>query len=598
MVLLTWAIETISLTKKFKQHTAVKEVSLTIPKGEIFGLLGPDGAGKTTLVQMLCGVLHPSSGQGRVAGLDVVMEDQHLRGKIGYMSEGFSLYGSLSVEENIDFFADMYQVPVKEREMRKERLLKASRLKAFTNRRADNLSGGMKKKLALCCTLVYHPEIIFLDEPTTGVDPVSRRDFWNILHEYVSEGTSVFVCTPYMDEAERFNRVGLMYQGEMITMNTPYQIKRESSQLLEKKTINLEDAFIYYIEKKLGHGHQEDILKKEKKTINIGSKSQQIGVSHEEIAEGQIALQAKDLTKTFGSFTAVNHIDLTVQKGEIFGFLGPNGSGKSTVIRMMCGLLPATAGEMYIAGVNVNKSVHKIKRRIGYMSQKFSLYNDLTVEENIRFFAGAYGLTKKKYLERKEWILEMADLKGREKILTSDLSGGWKQRLALGCAIIHQPEILFLDEPTSGVDPIARRQFWTLINHLAAEGVTVFITTHYMDEAEHCDRIGFIYLSNLISVGSPFKLKKDLFQQGSLLEVECMNPFEAQNFLAELEIEVTIFGNGLHIMPSKLSFQKIIGILREKGFQILRYAEVPVTMEDVFVKLVENELKKGAEIPT
>ncbi|MCF6093439.1 ATP-binding cassette domain-containing protein [Microaerobacter geothermalis] len=584
---MTWAIETKSLTKTFKQHTAVKEVSLTVPKGEIFGLLGPDGAGKTTLTQMLCSVLLPTSGEGRVAGLDVVKEAEKLRGKIGYMSEGFSLYGTLSVEENINFFADMYQVPVKEREKRKERLLKASRLEAFTTRRADNLSGGMKKKLALCCTLVYHPEIIFLDEPTTGVDPVSRRDFWNILHDYVSEGTSVFVCTPYMDEAERFNRVALMYQGEIITMDSPYQIKRRVSQLLGKEIVNLEEAFIYHIEEKLGKGHQEDVFI---------SKIQPIDVSQGEIPKEEIAVQVKDLTKTFGSFTAVNHINLTVKKGEIFGFLGPNGSGKSTAIRMMCGLLPATSGEMYIAGVDVKKSAHNIKRKIGYMSQKFSLYKDLTVEENIRFYAGAYGLTKNDYLERKEWILEMADLKGKEKIMTSDLSGGWKQRLALGCATIHEPEILFLDEPTSGVDPIARRQFWTLINHLAAEGVTIFITTHYMDEAEHCDRIGFIYLSNLIAVGSPIQLKKDLFQ-GNLLEVECNRPFEAQNFLVEMGIDAAIFGNGLHIMPSKMPFQKIIEMLKEKGFQLIRQAEVPVSMEDVFVKLVENELKKREGIP-
>ncbi|MGG5253400.1 ATP-binding cassette domain-containing protein [Neobacillus sp. SM06] len=588
---MTLAIKTGLLTKKYKQNLAVQNVTISIQKGEIFGLLGPDGAGKTTLTKMLCSVLLPTSGTGTVAGHDIVRDNQQLRGKIGYMSEGFSLYGSLSVDENIEFFADMYQVSAADREIRKKKLLAASRLDAFTSRKADHLSGGMKKKLALCCTLIYQPEIIFLDEPTTGVDPLSRRDFWNILHDYVTDGTTVFVCTPYMDEAERFHRVALMHEGEVIAVDTPYQIKQEVAHKLKKQSVTLEEAFIFHIEQKLVRKQEKEIQKVEaegdqKEKMVLLKNRPKIRVPHEEIA-----VEVNDLTRTFGSFTAVNHINFSVQKGEIFGFLGPNGSGKSTTIRMMCGLLPVSAGNMHIAGVDVRRSARLVKKKIGYMSQKFSLYNDLTVEENIRFFAGAYGLNKKEFENRKAWILEMSDLVGKERLLTSDLSGGWKQRLALGCATIHQPEILFLDEPTSGVDPIARRQFWNLINHLAAEGVTVFVTTHYMDEAEHCDRIGFIFNSNLIAIGSPEQLKDELFA-GYLLELECDWPFAAQKWLSDKGVEASVFGNGLHVFPTGMSFVEVVELVTNEGFHIRRQSEIPVSMEDVFVKLVEKQLKR------
>lgn len=552
-------IDTRGLTKKFKSVTAVNELDLNVKKGEIFGLVGPDGAGKTTTIQMLCGILHPTAGTAKVAGVDTVNYAEDLGGKIGYMSEGFSLYGTLSVGENIDFFADLYQVPKEERELKKEKLLRFSRLSYFIDRPAEKLSGGMKKKLALCCTLMYSPEILFLDEPTTGVDPVSRREFWKLIYDFIADGVTVFVCTPYMDEAERCDRVALMHQGRILKCDTPQHLKEgiawkllsikakpirrafdilvlenyqvdifgeylhmkvndvrkeaeRGQALLDSSGIevqnikeimpSLEDIFISSIAK--GQNTRATMRMNWSLPVNLTQNIEGHGFQ-----QSQYSVEVEELTKTFGSFTAVDQISLKVNRGEIFGFLGPNGSGKSTTIRMLCGLLPPTSGKARVAGLDIFKQSRELRSKIGYMSQKFSLYDDLTAEENINFFAGVYGLYGNVLKESKDWVLEMAGLTGKEKTITRDLSGGWKQRLALGCSILHQPEILFLDEPTSGVDPIARREFWDLIYQLSEQGVTVFVTTHYMDEAEHCHTLALIHYGNIIAIGAPSRLKEE-----------------------------------------------------------------------------------------
>ncbi len=620
---------------------AVRGLTLTVWPGEIFGLVGPDGAGKTTTIQMLCGILTPTAGEAKVAGVDVVRHADALGGKIGYMSEGFTLYGALTVEENLDFFAELYRVPPAVAQERKERLLRFARLEEARHRRAEHLSGGMKKKLALACTLIHEPQVLFLDEPTTGVDPVSRQDFWKLLYEFLAEGITIFVTTPYMDEAERCHRVALMRRGEIVAMDRPEVLKQmvpgiamdiiarpqvravahlrdmpdvtqvqvfgerlhilvrdglsaaeEIPRRLERKGVtvaqvevtqpSLEDVFIAAIEDLRA---AED---RKRPPIPLPEVEAQI------VAEGEegIAVRVDRLTKRFGHIVAVDNVSFTVRKGEIFGFLGPNGSGKTTTIRMLCGLLPPTSGRATVAGFDVVRERSRMKPYIGYMSQKFSLYQDLTVEENIRFYGDVYDLPPQRFVERRRWVLEMAGLVGKEHLLTRDLSGGWKQRLALGCAILHEPQVLFLDEPTSGVDPVSRRDFWDLIFALAAQGVTVFVTTHYMDEAEHCHRLGLIYRGRLIALGSPRELRANM-KLGSLLEVPVRNPLAA---LSPLEghpeiIQTSIFGDKLHVLvwDTNIGQEVVERTLHPLGLLNGAIQAVPISLEDLFMLFIEME---------
>ncbi len=630
--------------KKAKKVEAVRGVDLEVRRGQIFGLVGPDGAGKTTTIQMLCGILTPSGGEVQVAGVDVVHDSEGLGGKVGYMSEGFTLYGSLSVEENIDFFAELYRVPPDVAAERKERLLRFARLEEARGRRAEHLSGGMKKKLALACNLIHQPEVLFLDEPTTGVDPVSRQEFWKLLYEFLAEGITIFVSTPYMDEAERCHMVGLLRRGKLIAYDTPGALKRSLQgvavdlvarpqmqavarlrempgvsqvqvfgerlhlllrdgsarikalrkeltasgvEVLEMETTSpsLEDVFIAALEAQREApasarppGEMEVILAGPERTGEVG--------------EDDIAVRAEGLTKRFGSVTAVDNVSFHVRRGEIFGFLGPNGSGKTTTIRMLCGLLEPTAGRATVAGFDIKRQRSAMKPRIGYMSQRFSLYNDLTVEENIRFYGDVYDLPPSRLEERKRWVLEMAGLAGKEHLLARDLSGGWKQRLALGCAVLHDPEILFLDEPTSGVDPVSRREFWDLIFTLSLQGVTVFITTHYMDEAEHCHTLGLLHQGRLIARGSPARLRSEM-KLGSLLEVPVRDPLAALVPLEEVAgiIQTSIFGDKLHVLvwDAKSGKRAVEEALRPHDLLSGPVQSVSISLEDLFMLFIEME---------
>ena len=639
-----------NLTKTYgrgaKAVAAVRGIDIEVGRGEIFGLVGPDGVGKTTTIQMLCGILKPSSGTASVAGVDVVKEPNKLGGKIGYMSEGFTLYGSLSVRENLDFFADLYKVPPKEREQRIEELLRFTRLDLAAERRAEHLSGGMKKKLALACSLTYSPEILFLDEPTTGVDPVSRRDFWLLLHDFLKQGITIFVSTPYMDEAERFHRVAFIHKGEIIACDTPENLKnslpgamldllaepqREALASLRthsatshvqvfgerlhlllsntkqdfpalqkdlseqgitfsdvrRTTPSLEDVFVVTLEGRKP-SPRRIIPETSNRTVEMASAKQ-----------NQPAVSVSALTKRFGEFTAVNNISLEVGEGEIFGFLGPNGSGKTTTIRMLCGLLSPTSGSGTVAGWDILHQQERIKPEVGYMSQKFSLYNDLTVEENLDFYAGVYGLSNSRLEIRKRWALEMAGLIGRERALTRNLSGGWKQRLALGCAILHEPRVLFLDEPTSGVDPISRRAFWDLIDNLSERGVTVFVTTHYMDEAEHCHTLGLIYNGKLIAHGSPTGLRANV-QGGQMLEVASPQPIRALQALQGLEgvLSAGLYGDRVHVLVEDVARtgQNIQSALASKGHPARSIQPIPFSLEDLFVIFIEREENRNHHV--
>ncbi len=491
------AISVSNLTKRFEKLTAVDNLSLKIPSGELFGLVGSDGAGKTTTLRILTGVLDATSGEASVLGSPCGNLDP-VRSRLGYMSQRFGLYPDLTVMENIRFHADIFGVPKAEWGARADRLLAMSGLAAFTKRRAGALSGGMKQKLGLCCALIHTPTVLFLDEPTNGVDPVSRRDFWKILDALLDDGVTIVVATAYLDEAERCHRLGLLHQGRLLACDSPENLKKLAAREIPDPT--LEDVFITV----MGEGSDSAVKRRTPPDMHSAA----------------TAVNLEKLTRRFGSFVAVNAISLQVPQGEIFGFLGPNGAGKSTTIRMMCGILEPSDGNGQVAGFDIAGQAELIKENIGYMSQKFSLYEDLTVEENIAFYGGIYRLPPKELSRRADWVIEMAGLSERRRSKAGELSAGWRQRLALGCALLHKPQIIFLDEPTSGVDPLNRRRFWQLIHNLAADGVTVFVTTHYMDEAEYCDRLAMIYRGELVAVGTPLALKQQRAVDGLLPSLE------------------------------------------------------------------------------
>lgn len=637
------AIEARHLTKRFGELTAVSGLSLKVYPGEIFGLVGPDGAGKTTTLRMLATIMDPSGGSASIAGHDVAEHAGEVKDHLAYMSQRFSLYPDLTVMENIAFYADLYGVPKKGRSQRIDELLDFSHMRPFKKRRAAALSGGMKQKLQLVCALIHTPKVLLLDEPTNGVDPVSRRDFWRILYQLLKKDVAILVTTAYLDEAERCSRVGLLNQGALLATGTPAEVKA----LMEGEIVAVksDDAWkiTQVIRKHLScrsvnvFGDTVHVVCGDVATVTERSRELigKAGLSYESIrvtpptledvfvsvlgddrnaqpegpeekgsagrppagamTDGPWAVSVSDLTRRFGQFTAVNALSFDVPKGEIFGFLGPNGAGKSTTIRMLCGLLEPTEGHGRVAGFDIRKEPESIKRNIGYMSQKFSLYEDLTVEENIRFYGGIYGLKGERMETRKRWAVEMAELAGHEKSLTAILSGGIKQRLALACALLHEPPIIFLDEPTSGVDPISRRRFWELIYDMAEQGITVFVTTHYMEEAEYCDRVALIYGGNMIAMGTPLELKTQKMHD-TILELTCHAPQEVAEELSALPQvrDAALFGAGLHLVvdDGPRAAAAINERLNARNIPILRIEQVTPSMEDVFISLIEEVDRK------
>ncbi|MFH1087331.1 MAG: ATP-binding cassette domain-containing protein, partial [Chloroflexota bacterium] len=631
------AIEARGLRKTYGGVVAVCGLDFAVERGEMFGLVGADGAGKTTAIRLLCALLLPSAGEASVLGLDTVRQAADIRSRIGYMSEGFNLYPTLTVEENLDFFARLRGLPGQVSEPRKKELLGFCRLEPFRKRQAEHLSGGMQKKLALACSLIHEPEVIFLDEPTTGVDPISRRDFWGIISRFLTRGITVLVSTPYLDEAERFNRVALMHRGGIIACDSPGNLKAglgndvleirasplrkaaavlgrlalpapphlfgdaihltvddapqrqaEIRELLEREKVEVED--VRQIAPCL-----EDVFVRRLARLEVGSGGAVVRSGPaRSVADSarllEAAVQVSELTRRFGDFTAVDGVSFEVKRGEIFGLLGPNGSGKTTTIRMMTGLLVPTSGQARVLGVDMAKEAHSALHWMGYMSQKFSLFPDLTVGESINFYGGLYGLSGPRLREKKEWVLEMAGLGGKEKALARELAGGWKQRLVLGCTIMHGPEVVFLDEPTAGVDPLSRRSLWELIQELAADGATIFITTHYMDEAEHCHRLGLMYQGKLIAIGSPLQLKTEQVK-GKLLEVV------SSDYARTLELlssetgyhQVSLFGSTVHVVvdEAETALPEIKHLLDTGNVTVQSIKSIPFTMEDVFISLVE-----------
>lgn len=614
-----------ALSRSFGDLRAVKGVTLEVRKGEIYGLIGPDGAGKTTLLRMLTGILTPDGGESFICGYSSTREQAEIKDRLAYMSQKFGLYQDLTVYENIRLYADLYGVDIKNREEVIDSLLDFSYMRPFRNRRAGNLSGGMKQKLQLICALIHKPEVLILDEPTNGVDPVSRRDFWRILYKLSADGVTILVSTAYLDEAERCSRIGLMNAGEIIAEGTPHSVIESSGIKITSVRTSDNKANLRTVKELFPNGRIHRFG--EKIRINTDDESAS-GRIKEKLPEAEISadkpvledifmslqktdghtrdllslvteglgrksgssVTASQLTKKFGDFTAVNSIDMDVKYGEIYGFLGPNGAGKSTTIRMLCGLLAPSSGKGSVAGFDVGSQPEMIKENIGYMSQKFSLYEDLKIYENIDFYGGVYGLSGKKLSARRDWALELSGLTERKNEMTSNLAGGWRQRLALACAILHSPSIVFLDEPTSGADPASRRLFWEIIANLASGGVTVFVSTHYMEEAEYCDRLAMIFRGNMIAQGTPLELKKNSMKE-SIINIRVDEPqryIEKLSALPDID-NIALFGAGMHARTLKPeeTIGLINGFFTSEGVKAGIETVLP-SMEDVFVSLIDT----------
>ncbi len=537
---------------------ALDDVSFSIGKGAVTGLIGPDGAGKTTLIRLAAGLFTPKKGSIRVLGIDVNSSPQAVQSRVGYMPQKFGLYEDLTVQENLDLYADLHGITPETRTERYPQLMQMTDLGRFTGRLAGRLSGGMKQKLGLACTLVGTPELLLLDEPTVGVDPLSRRELWEIVYRLVREqGITVLLSTSYLDEAERCDKTVLLFRGKVLAAGSPSQISSiaggksfridtpaplkprqlqarlagaegivdtvlegnrvrivtSGNEVFERPvfeglTVNpvaprFEDGFMTLLRRTDGQGI--DVPRPP-----LQSSAQfpiQFPAGPEPGKEKEVIVAVHDLFKRFGNFTAVENVSFQVRKGEIFGLLGPNGAGKSTTFRMLCGLLPASSGKLSVAGVDLRLARASARQRIGYVAQKFSLYGQLTVMENLEFFAGAYGLRRSRKRERIDWALAQFGLQPRIGSASSELPGGYKQRLAMACALMHEPDILFLDEPTSGVDPLARREFWSRINALADQGVTIIVTTHFLEEAEYCDQMAILVEGRILASGTPLSIR-------------------------------------------------------------------------------------------
>ncbi|TAU32714.1 ABC transporter ATP-binding protein [Rhizobium ruizarguesonis] len=533
------------VTKRFgAAPAALDAVSGVIGGGAITGLVGPDGAGKTTLIRLMTGLMLPDTGTMEVLGFDTRKNAAGIQAAIGYMPQRFGLYEDLSVQENLDLYADLRGLPKSERAGAFDELLTFTDLKRFTGRLAGKLSGGMKQKLGLACALLKKPRLLLLDEPGVGVDPISRRDLWKMVENLTKEGIGVLWSTAYLDEAEACDHVLLLNQGKLLFSGKPMEMtERVKDRVFRVSGVTGRRRQVL-AELMQADGVIDGVIQGEAiRLVTAKDKKPDIGKAGDgatlapapprfedafidmlgggpggrsRLAEAQQPLkgendrpviEAKGLTKRFGDFTAADNISFDIRRGEIFGLLGPNGAGKSTTFKMLCGLLKPTGGEGRVAGFDLRRDAAEARNQLGYMAQKFSLYGDLTVMQNLEFFSGVYGLGGKHRRERIDLMASIFDFGRHISQPAKDLPLGLKQRLALACAVMHEPRALFLDEPTSGVDPITRREFWTHINALVEKGVTVLVTTHFMDEAEYCDRISLIYRGRSIALGSPDELK-------------------------------------------------------------------------------------------
>ena len=540
--------------KSFRRETgeavlALDNISFSLDQGTLAAIVGPDGAGKTTLLRLMAGLMKSDRGSVRVLGIDAAKDPQSIQSRIAYMPQRFGLYDDLSVRENLDLYADLHAVTAEQRSMQYTRLMEMTGLDSFQKRLAGRLSGGMKQKLGLACSLVGSPELLLLDEPTVGVDPLSRRELWEIIRKLVQQGLTVLLSSSYLDEAEACEQVLVLNEGKKLAEGPPSELsclalgrtflaqppagmKARDFQARLLDQANVVDAVPEGGQVRLvmqgdsgraeprvigGAVAQPTPARFEDGFMVLMQQAQGGKPAHAEARPPQdsasggprddVAVEVHDLERRFKKFVAVDHVSFSVKRGEIFGLLGPNGAGKTTTFRMLCGLLPASGGSLTIAGIDVRKKSVSARQHLGYVAQRFSLYGQLTVGENLDFFARAYGLGGDKKQERIAWGLSQFNLEPFVQLPSAQLPGGFKQRLAMAAALLHRPEILFLDEPTSGADPFARREFWQRITALASSGVTVIVTTHFMAEAEYCDRAAILDNGKVLAQGTPAELR-------------------------------------------------------------------------------------------
>jgi len=678
-------IQVNNLYHRYGKLVAVQGLNFTVGLGEIFGLIGPDGAGKTSTFHILAGVMAATSGTVQVLG----KPPRDARLAIGYVTQQMSLYLDLSVEENLRYSAGLRRVPRLDFLQRRSHYLNLMGLEDFHDRLAGQLSGGMKQKLALCCALISEPQVLLLDEPTTGVDPISRREFWDILATVASQGVTIVVATPYLDEAERCHRIALMSTGTIQEIGTLTQLRQhlglhrlevrlknsaqgigviiaaeqalisklqlrsistlgedsvstlredlvstqnqaqsvivdvqtfgdrldvlvkdellgreQVSQILSSKKIaiaemqateaTLENVFVNHLR---ATGKEPEFIPFPRDSSpNLNRTPKPIGAEVNNLTginsqlDPRVAIEAQSLRKVFGDFVAVKQIDLTIHYGEVYGLLGANGAGKTTMIKMLCGLLEASRGRISLAGQRHNLRSSEVRQKLGYMSQRFTLYDDLTIQQNLEFYCGVYQVPRSQRPQKINWVLTICGLLGQENMLTGQLPGGWKQRVAFGASVMHEPEILFLDEPTSGVDPLARRQFWRLINDFARQGTAILVTTHYLEEAEQCHRLGFMVAGEVVAQGSPTEIKAA--QPGQLMELVTNQPQVVSNLLKQhlTPWRISIFGDRLHLVldtPDR-DITQIQALLKAAKIPINSCRPIPFSLEDAFISIVQR----------
>ena len=537
------------VVKRFPRVVALDGINANIYPGRLTGLVGPDGAGKTTLMRLMTGLLQPDQGTISVMGRDTVRQQGEIAHLAGYMPQRFGLYEDLSVLENLRLYAELRELPAQQRKATFDRLLEFTQLGPFTGRLAGKLSGGMKQKLGLACALMARPEVLLLDEPGVGVDPVSRQDLWRMVGELTQEGMAVLWSTAYLDEAERCESILLLNEGRLEYAGEPGELTRRlegrSFRIAEpsgdRRRLLAQALDLPSISDGVIQGSSLRLVLRAGASIEpardlaatadaqiksvaprfedafvdlLGGGPGGVSVIAERMqpvqSENEIAVSCTNLTRRFGDFTATDRVSFEVRRGEIFGLLGPNGAGKSTTFKLLCGLLKPSEGTAHVVGLNLARAASAAKSQLGYMAQKFSLYGLLSVRQNLEFSAGVYGLAGSQKRQRIDEMIEVFELDRFLDAAPDDLSLGYRQRLALACALMHRPSVLFLDEPTSGVDPITRREFWTHINGLARKGVTIMVTTHFMDEAEYCDRVALMYRAKLIALDTPDALKRQV----------------------------------------------------------------------------------------
>ncbi len=529
-------IQAQGLTKRLRQGRAppvlaLDDISLSVPQGTLAALVGPDGAGKTTLIRLLAGLLPPDDGELFVLGINVARDPQGVQDVVAYMPQRFGLYEDLTVRENLDLYADLHGVTASLREQRYQSLLEMTALGPFLQRLAGQLSGGMKQKLGLACALIQSPQLLLLDEPTAGVDPLSRHELWQIIARLAEQGTSALIATSYLEEAERCQQVVVLRAGKVLAQSAPQTIADRAKNLvvmrdpspgqtardLQAGLLDMDEV----VDAVPQGGRVRTIFRQPQlnavaPSFEDGFMTLLAGTPRARVARlptspssqrRDVMVEVRDLFRRFGDFVAVDHLNFNVSRGEVYGLLGPNGAGKSTTFRMLCGLLPATSGTLLIAGKDLRRTPAAARRNIGYLAQRFSLYPQLSVLENLDFFAGIYGLDGRRRRERIRWALEEFELAPMRTQQSGMLPGGLKQRLAMAVALLHEPELLFLDEPTSGADPLARRDFWRRITVLAQGGVTTIITTHFLEEAEYCDRLVILDSGRLLAEGTPAQIR-------------------------------------------------------------------------------------------